>query len=99
MALIQVNTTTMRNQISDLRALNAQLKTQLDNLASTELELAAMWAGDAKDAFRAAFNNDKYQIENFRKLITQFATAGDQIADKYDANERANVDIATKRNY
>lgn len=99
MALIQVNSATLRNQAGELRTLNESLKSQMSNLESTEMSLASMWAGDAKDAFHTAFNNDKTQIENFRNLVSQYIQVLENAAQKYDEEERRNQDIATQRSY
>ncbi len=99
MALIQVNSSTLRSQAEQLRNLNNQLKGQMESLEGTEADLASMWAGDAKDAFHTAFNNDKVQIENFRTLIEQYIVTLENAAQKYDEEEAKNTSIAATRNY
>lgn len=99
MAEIRVTAAEVRRKAEELRNLNSQFQSKVDELTNDEQSLAAMWEGDAKTAFHTAFNNDKTQWDAFHSLIEQYAVALDNIATEYDNKEAANASIASTRNY
>ena len=99
MAEIKVTSAELRKNAGELRSLNGQFKSKVDELVNDEMSLASMWEGDAKTAFHQAFNNDKNQWDAFHSLIEQYAVALDNIAREYDNREAANQNIASSRNY
>lgn len=99
MAAFTVTASQLRTSASQLRALNGQFKSQVGSLESQEAALAAMWEGEAKNAFHNAFNRDRRQMDNFYKLIDQYCQALENIAKKYELAERQNVSTAKKRSY
>ena len=94
---IMVTATVVRNKANELRALNQQLKSKVDDMVRCETGLTKKWKGEAKDAFHAAFNQDRICWDDFRLLIDDYAKALDLIADEYAKREAANVSIASTR--
>jgi WXG100 family type VII secretion target len=99
MAAFQVTAGQLRAKANELRQMNRQFKSQLGNLDSQERSLNGMWEGEAKNAFERAFRSDRGQMDNFHNLIEQYCTALDNIAAKYEAAERRNINTATTRTY
>lgn len=99
MAAFQVTSGELKAKSNELRELNVQFKTQVENLKTQEGTLVSMWEGEARNAFDTAFKNDSTQMENFYNLIEQYCAALDNIAGKYDMAESQNVSIAQARNY
>lgn len=99
MAAFRVTSSELRSKAGELRELNAQFKTQVGNLESQEGSLLSMWEGEARNAFDAAFKNDKAQMDNYYNLIEQYCSSLENIAAKYDAAEAQNVSTAQTRSY
>ena len=99
MAAFQVTASELKTKAGNLRDMNAQFKTQVSNLETQEQSLASMWEGEAKNAFRTAFNNDRAQMDNFYNLIEQYCVALESIAAKYELAEAQNVSTASARSY
>lgn len=99
MAEIRVTPAEVRRKAEELRGLNNQFHSKVDELIGCEQNLTRMWEGDAKEAFNTAFNNDRIHWDNFRLLIENYATALDNIATEYENKEALNVSIASERNY
>lgn len=96
---IQVNINTLKNKATELKSLNSKFKTQYENLKTTEGKLNGMWDGEAKGEFHNAFTKDVGQMQKFYTLIEKYAQNLTQIAEKYQAAERANANIARQRTY
>lgn len=94
MALIQVTASQLRTKAGELRDLNSQFKTQVNNLEGEEQVLAGMWEGEAKNVFHTTFNNNKGQMDNFYNLIEQYCMTLENIATQYENAESHNVEIA-----
>lgn len=81
----------LMSKATELRNQNSSLKSQIENMKSTEGALSAMWEGEAKQAFRNAFNTDIARMEEFRAVIDQYAAALEEMAQKYIEAEMKNV--------
>lgn len=99
MAEIRVTAAEVRKKAEELRSLNSNFQQKVESLVNSEQSLGAMWEGEAKDAFHAAFNNDKTQMDNFHTAIEQYAAALDRIAAEYEKREAQNANIASQRTY
>jgi len=97
MAQIKVTAEEVRKKAEELRNLNAQFQSKVEELSTDEQSLAAKWEGESRDAFHTAFNTDKAKWEEFHTAIEQYAVALDQIAAEYDRAEQANLQIASSR--
>lgn len=99
MAAFTVTASQLKSTANELRELNGQFKSQVGRLETQEASLASMWEGEAQKAFRAAFNNDKTQMDSFYTLINQYCQALESIASKYELAERQNLSTAQTRSY
>ena len=84
MANITVNTSTITNKAGELKTLNSSLKTQIEELTSTESALNSMWEGDANDAFHKAFTQDINQMNEFYNAIEKYITSLQEIVSVYE---------------
>ncbi len=99
MANITVNTSTITNKAGELKTLNSSLKTQIEELTSTESALNSMWEGDANDAFHKAFTQDINQMNEFYNAIEKYITSLQEIVSVYEKAENANLNTANTRSY
>jgi len=96
---IVVTAEKLRRQAGELRRLNSQFQSSVNDLVAREGTLNNQWEGDANTAFHNAFTKDKGQMEEFYKLIEQYCRALEEIAREYDTAERKNTEIASNRTY
>lgn len=99
MANITVNTSTITNKAGELKTLNSSLKTQIEELTSTESALNSMWEGNANDAFHKAFTQDINQMNEFYNAIEKYITSLQEIVSVYEKAENANLNTANTRSY
>lgn len=99
MAEIKVTSQQLRTTAEQLRGLNGQFKSQVENVDAQEKTLISKWEGDARDAFNNAYNNDKVQWDNFYNLIEQYCVTLENIAAEYDNKEAINQGIASTRSH
>ena len=99
MGLIRVTAAQLRAKAEELTSLNQTLKTNISELEGCEENLSTKWDGQAKEAFRNAFKNDKIQMTNFATLIEKYVATLLNIAAKYDRAEATNTNTASERNY
>lgn len=88
---IIANSAQIRSKAEQLEQYNNQLSTALKALSTSEQTLAGMWEGDAQKAFRAAFQKDYAQFEEFYRGIITYISALRTIASNYDKAEDKNV--------
>ena len=96
---ITVNTATLRSKAEELKGLNQNFKTQVENLKTQETSLSSMWQGDANTEFHNAFQKDVTQMDNFYNAIQNYVTTLNEIAQKYDDNKKKNHQLASARKY
>lgn len=99
MATFRVTTNELKSKAEELRALNAQFKSEVGNMEALEGALSGMWEGQARDAFHNTFSSDKTQMNNFYNAIENYVVRLEAAAAKYAQAEAANVEIANARNY
>lgn len=99
MSSFRVTTGSLTSGAEELSSLNGRFKASVDQLASSELSLKAMWEGEANEAFHAAFMTDKSKMEEFYTLINQYVERLNAIALRYNETEQANTQIASNRTY
>ena len=97
MAAFQVTASELRKTAGELRELNGQFKSQVGNLETEEGNLVAMWEGEARNAFDAAFKNDKGQMDVFYNLIENYCQTLEAIAAEYEKAEAQNTATAQQR--
>ena len=99
MAAFKVTTATLVNQASEITNLNRRFKVATEALVTAEMNLSAMWEGEANTAFHNAFTTDKGKMDEFYNLINEYIVRLQMIANRYTQSEQANVQIATNRTY
>ena len=99
MAAFNVTPAQLKSLASELEQLNSQFKSAVGNLEQTEQNLGTMWEGEAKNAFRSAFQRDKSNMDLFHANILKFVAALNTMAAKYEQAENANVSTGTQRSY
>ena len=97
MAEFKVTSNELKAKANELRNLNSQFKSSVEEMTSNEGSLASKWDGDAKEAFRAEFAKDKAQFETFYQTIEQYIVALENIAAEYEAKELQNIATAQAR--
>lgn len=97
MANFNVTASNLTTGASNLMELNANFKAQVENLVSTESTLNSMWEGEARDAFRKVFEEDKEQLDKFAVLVDKYVETLNQIAENYKKAEETNTSIAATR--
>ena len=99
MAQIKATASEIRKKAEELRNLNTQFDSKVEELAGDEQNVASKWEGEARDAFHNAFTTDKAKWDQFHTAVEQYAVALDNIAAEDEAKEAANVGIASTRTY
>ena len=94
-----VSVNDLKVKVDTLRQLNAQFKSKVGEMESTEASLNGMWEGGAKEAFHNAFTSDKTQMNNFYNAVEVYAQRLESIVARYAQAEAANVEIASERTY
>ena len=84
---------------NELSQLNQSFRSMVDQLVSTEASLNSMWEGEARDAFRKVFEEDKEQLMRFADLIDKYYQTLIQIADNYRKAEEVNTATAGTRTH
>lgn len=99
MAEFMVTSATLNSKAVELEGFNGELKNQVDKLSTSEQALSGMWEGEAREAFRKAFEHDKTEMLEFYNAIVTYVNTLREIAKKYDQAEATNVSTAKTRNY
>ena len=94
-ATIEVNTSTLRNDISAINAEIKGLRNDVSRLKSTASQLSAMWDGNAKTAFITAVNNDIQRLEDLINMIGKFTDKTDNSRSEYEKCENAVASIVS----
>lgn len=97
MAEIKVTPRELRNKADQLEQFNRQFRNEVKKMEGYESQLSSMWDGDAKQAFRKAFNDDKIKMERFALNIDKYIMALREDAQKYEEAEQKATNIATER--
>lgn len=95
MSTMMVSSAQLRNRASEIEQLNEQFRAQVNNLVEKEGTLRTMYEGDAANAFRAAFERNKIQMDNFFNCIARYAQVMNEIANRIDQAEQQNQVIAS----
>lgn len=87
--MIEVNTSTLRSDVSAISAEISGLKNDVERLKSTADQLSTMWDGNAKNAFIAAVNDDIKRLEELISAIGKFTDKTDSSRAEYEKCENA----------
>lgn len=96
---LTVTSQKLRETAANLRRLNSQLRSELNNMSSRERSLNGMWDGQANDTFHAAYEHDVREYNDFIQAIEEYINALLQAADEYERTESRNQSIASSRTY
>lgn len=99
MAYIYLESSSLSERANELEALNERLMGIIENLNDYEANLSSMWEGEAKDAFRTAYQRDAVQMRNFYNAIVVYVLKLRTIIERYRQREMMNVEKATTRTY
>lgn len=87
--VIEVNTSTLRSDISTIEGEINSLKSDVKSLRTTANQLSSMWDGNAKNAFIAAVNDDIRRLEDLIGAIGKFTDKTDTSRVEYEKCENA----------
>lgn len=99
MSRINVAVSELQNAVNTLTDLNGTFRTKVTEMGSLESELGGMWQGEANNAFRTAFSNDREQWNMFAQLVDQYIQTLSNIAARYAQTEEINTQEAKNRTY
>ena len=91
--LIEVNTSTLKSDISTIYAEINSLKNDVTRLRSAESQLSSMWDGNAKNAFIAAVNDDIQRLEELIGALSKFTDKTDTSRSEYEKCETSVASI------
>ena len=87
--IIEVNTSTLRWDVSAIEEEISGINRGADRLAQALRELESMWDGNAKQAFSAAVNDDIRRLRELAKALAQFTEKTSEARREYDTCETA----------
>ena len=84
---IAVNTSTLANDIDELRTALTSARAQLDDMFNQVTELDTMWDGPANEEFNRQFGNDYENAKNLCKTIDSIIECMVFAKDQYNICE------------
>lgn len=84
---IAVNTTTLTNDINELKIALSDAKAQLEEMFNQVAELDAMWDGPANEEFNKQFGNDYKNAKNLCKTIESLLECMEFARNQYNSCE------------
>ena len=88
-AVIEVNTSTLRADVTEIEGEIKKINTQIDALTQTLHELSDMWDGPAKQAFVTAVQDDINTLKSLVQAISGFTNKTSQARTEYEKCENA----------
>ena len=95
MSTMMVSSAQLRNRAGEIEQLNDQFRVQVNSLVEKEAALRTMYEGDAANAFHAAFERNKIQMDNFFNCIARYAQVMSEIACRIEQAEQQNQATAS----
>lgn len=99
MSGFEVNYEELYRRADQLDEMNNRFKSMISSLSEKEASLNSMWEGEARDQFHSAFMSDLNQMNVFHSTVVKYVAALRKIAQMYNQQEMANLDIARTRTY
>ena len=96
---IRVASAALRSKKEELQSMNQKFKEITESLEATARTLEGSWEGESHDAFYAAFQQDRLQMNSFSDTIQNYVQALETIIAGYEAAEAQNTGIASARSY
>lgn len=87
--IIEVNTSTLRNDISSIETEISSLKKDVERLRNSLSQLSTMWDGKAKVSFVASVNDDIGRLSELIDAINKFTDKTDSVRADYEKCEIA----------
>jgi len=92
-SIIEVNTATLRSDVSTIEGEIHGITTDADRLLQILHDLESMWEGNAKQAFSAAVTSDIAQLKELVKVMKDFTGKTSEAREEYDKCENAVAQI------
>ncbi|WP_042462799.1 pore-forming ESAT-6 family protein [Neobacillus dielmonensis] len=86
---IKISLNEVTSTANQIRTLNNNLAARLDDIKREMNALASTWNSDASNTIRSNFNALQPKFENFREIVTSYATFLDQTVNNYNSSENA----------
>ena len=90
MAVIKVNSTTMREKAASFNTVANSIKTYTDEMLNEVDGLKTTWEGEAAEELIQKFKNLASTFEGVYDTILAYSTFLEKAAEAYDATENAN---------
>lgn len=92
-AMIEVNTSTLKSDVSHFYEELKNLEQDMNDLKSLVSQLSSMWDGNSKVAFVAAVDDDIKRLDELIGAIRKFTDKTDDSRAEYDKCENAAAGI------
>ena len=91
---LQLTQSSLEEQLNNLKTVQGQLETNLQNWETAFQTLDAAWDGDAQEAFRTTYNelHDKY-AQIVSSVVPKYITALEKVINTYSENESKNANL------
>ncbi|UFT99202.1 pore-forming ESAT-6 family protein [Radiobacillus kanasensis] len=86
---IKVSLNEVSNTAGQIRTLNEQLSTRLDQIKRDMNDLASTWQSDASNTIRSNFNALAPRFEEYRQVVDSYAKFLDATVTNYNTAETA----------
>ena len=83
MKIIETNTEAMQSDISSVDAMISQLTGDLKNLVSCAERIAAMWTGEAKEAYEAELHSELTELNELIKTVQELNRGTESARGRY----------------
>lgn len=88
-SIIEVNTGTLRNDVSEIQGELQSLRRQVTALRNAASALGSTWEGNAKTAFMEALTDDINRLETLISAIEKFTNKTSDARTEYDRCENS----------
>lgn len=86
---IKISLNEVTSTANQIRTLNNNLAARLEDIKREMNALSSTWNSDASNTIRSNFNALQPKFENFREIVTSYATFLDQTVNSYNSAEDA----------
>lgn len=84
---INISLEKLTSTAQEVRAMNAQLTQELQEMSRIVKEVGSVWESPASETFRARFNRMTPVFENYREIVEAYAKFLDSTVASYEATE------------
>jgi len=93
---IKITTQELKNTASEVRSINTDLQTQLEDINQKMNNLESTWESDGARDIRAAMNALNPRFEQYWSVVNSYATFLDNTATQYETAEQQVVTAASQ---